>query len=128
MARSKIDAEFGITRQKLADLKSEIAILQLRLALKNFNPDLHPRWPGGTSDSRGGEFRPAGSADTAERSRVAGFNEDNREKCDAMRAKDEELCAMQLGNWCWDSAFERHLNCMRGVYIPPLKVGTRWGR
>lgn len=32
---------------------------------------------------------------------------------------------MQFGSWCWDSAAERWNNCMRGMYIPPLKVGKR---
>jgi hypothetical protein len=128
MTRSRLDTTFGLTRQRIAALRSDAALLQLRLAIKDFDEALHPRWPGGTQGSRGGEFRPRDSSGAAERSHVASFDEANREKCDAMRMKDEELCATQLSKWCWDSAFERHLNCMRGVYIPPLKVGIQWGR
>ncbi len=41
----------------LLALKSDIAAVRLRLALKRFNPD-QPRWPAGQSD--GGQWRPAG--------------------------------------------------------------------
>lgn len=128
MTRSRAENSLGLTRQRLAELKSDAALLRLRLALKSFEEALHPRWPAGASDSRGGEFRRGGSQNPRQQSRVASFDENNREKCDAMRLRDETLCATQLSNWCWDSAFERHLNCMRGAYIPPLKVGMRWGR
>ena len=128
MVIDRLGSKFGMTQRKLDELRSEVAVLRMRLAIKRFDEALHPRWPGGTPDSRGGEFRPKTSDDERQVQRVASFDEANRVKCDAMHIKDAELCGMQLSKWCWDSAYERYNNCMRGMYIPDLKVGMQWGR
>jgi hypothetical protein len=108
-----------LTLEEIRELKSDISALQLHLKLKQGFREDQLRWPEGTS--LGGQWKREGEQPV----KVAAFEESNRVKCDLQRALDEELCAMQLGSWCWDSATDRWLNCMRGVYVPPLKVGKR---
>lgn len=115
----RAEGTLGLTRRKLLELRSEMAAIRLRLALRAFDPN-QPRWPAGRTD--GGQWRQASRGNAT---RVAAFEEGRRMQCDLQRELDEELCAMQLDSWCWDSAAERWNNCMRGVYIPPLKVGKR---
>jgi hypothetical protein len=108
-----------IAREAIAELKAEVeTILQHLEAKRGYDPN-QPRWSEGTP--QGGRWRDVHGKPV----KVAAFEESNRTKCDLQRALDEELCAMQLGSWCWDSAADRWLNCMRGVYVPPLKVGRR---
>ena len=118
MRSKEVDQLLGLTRQNLNQLVGDIAALRMRLALRSFNPN-QPRGPAGQSE--GGQWRPATGGST----KVAAFDEGRRAQCDLQRELDEELCAMQLSSWCWDSAAERWNNCMRGVYVPPLKVGRR---
>ena len=40
-------------------------LLATGLLKRDWNPDLHPRWPAGSPDSTGGEFAPGGSAGTS---------------------------------------------------------------
>lgn len=115
----RVERMLGLGRHQLLELRSEMAALRLRLALRAFDRN-QPRWPAGRPE--GGRWRPAGGGQAK---LVAAFDEGRRMQCDAQRALDEELCAMQFGSWCWDSAAERWNNCMRGMYIPPLKVGKR---
>ena len=55
----KVEAHVGLIRRKLAEFKVDLAFLRLQLEAKRlFNATDHPRWPAGTSNARGGEFRP----------------------------------------------------------------------
>lgn len=88
----RAEGTLGITRRKLLELRSEMAAIRLRLALRAFDPN-QPRWPAGRTD--GGQWRPASRGNAT---RVAAFEEGRRMQCDLQRELDEELCAMQLGS------------------------------
>lgn len=116
MDTREIEALTGLTRARLAELRMDVALLQLRMALKRFNPN-QPRWPTGRPD--GGQWRPASDTSIAN----IGYDPSLIPICDAQRALDYELCRMAKSRNCWISADLRHDNCMRNAYIPPLEVG-----
>jgi len=68
------DDEIWMARSKLAELRYDIALIQLRLALRAYNPQ-QPRWPAGQSD--GGQWRPT----NAPHVRDAAYNPSNEPKC-----------------------------------------------
>lgn len=112
-----------VTAEKLTELRLAAAMLQLRLALKKYDPN-QPRWPGGSSVggiSVGGRWRETGTGDVAQ---AEGVHDPSRlSMCLAQLALDEELCRMAKSRRCWVSSQERYVNCMRNVYVPPLEVG-----
>ena len=55
--------QLQIAIERLLDLKADIAILRLKLALKKYNPT-QPRWPAGRSD--GGQWRQVDSNEVAQ--------------------------------------------------------------
>ena len=99
------------------EIKVDIALLRLRLALRNYNP-LQPRWPAGRPE--GGQWRPSGG----ETAQAEGIYDPSRAGiCDLQLERDHDLCRMAKTPRCWESADIRHANCMRNVYIPRLEVG-----
>lgn len=108
--------DIAIARSKLDELRHEVAIIRLRLALRAFNPS-QPRWPAGRSD--GGQWRPAGASERRE----AAYNPANEARCNVQKLLDEELCRTVRSRECWGMVMERWDACMRDVYIPPLRVG-----
>ena len=110
------DDKLAIARSKLAELRQDIAIIQLRLAIRAFGPD-HPRWPAGGSD--GGRWRPAGGAGAHE----AAYNPTNESRCNMQMRLDEELCRTVRSRECWSMVMERWDACMRDAHIPALRVG-----
>jgi RHS repeat-associated protein len=52
------------------------------------------------------------------------------EDCELQRQNDESVCRMlpdpRARGRCWRSATERYVNCLRGVYIPPLVTDPDW--
>jgi hypothetical protein len=109
------DAKLSLTLAKIASLKSDLALLKLKLAVRaGYDPD-QPRWPQGTSV--GGQWSPAGGS-----TRVAGkWNEANRVMCELQRERDEELCRMSRGSLCWDLSTTRYAACMKDDFIPTLR-------
>lgn len=98
----------------LAGLQVDLKLISLSLALKRYDPN-QPRWPAGVSE--GGQWRPAGgSSDVA-----AKFDPKQRAECDLQRELDYELCRMSQSSICGSVAMERHDQCMRGVYVTPLR-------
>ena len=71
-----------VDEQWLEELKLQVAIVRLHLALKKYNPD-QPRWPSGRPD--GGQWRPAGGG-----SEEAAYNPGNAAKCDAQKLLEEK--------------------------------------
>ncbi|MGH7033817.1 MAG: hypothetical protein ACREFL_08825 [Stellaceae bacterium] len=61
-------AEASIARLKLLPLSPQGELL-VRIGPsswgKTFDPDEHPRWPAGSPDSAGGQFRPAGGSESS---------------------------------------------------------------
>jgi hypothetical protein len=53
---------------------------------------------------------------------VASYNASRHPECEAQRVLDHEICRAAQSARCWSLADERYNNCMRGTYIPPLKV------
>lgn len=96
---------------KLNELRYELSIIQLRLALRAFDPN-QPRWPAGRSD--GGRWRPASDR------REASYNPSNEARCNMQKLLDEELCRTVRSK---EMVMERWDACMKDVYIPPLRVG-----
>jgi len=132
---NNIEAHLGLIRRGLVEAKFDIALLRLRLEIKRvFDEAEHPRWPAGTSSSRGGEFRPkdpdkepARRLATVTRNGmtlVGGWNEGNRSICGPMFDIDLEIC---LGGptGCDDVAIRRFDACMRDISIPKLGYGGR---
>jgi hypothetical protein len=130
---SNKDADLKALAIKIAEMKTNLALVRLRLALRAYDPD-QPRWPAGQSD--GGQWRSENGAESAitfdqrpqqvqSTLRVAaeGIYDPGREpQCSAQLILDEELCRTVRSSRCWQSSRERYDNCMRGVYIPPLQV------
>ena len=123
------DFSFGLTIAKIAELKADLALLQLRLALKEFNP-AEPRWPAGTRV--GGRWRREDEAapgpqpnavivDVATREGV--YSGRRMSKCRTQLDLDQEICRAVQSINCWNMSDIRFNNCMRNVYIPPLEVG-----
>ena len=100
----------------LLNLRSEIAAVRIRMALKKFNPD-QPRWPAGQSD--GGQWRPEDGMQLGQ----VGYDPSREAMCEEQRQLDHELCRMARTSKCWESADFRYNNCVRNAYIPPLEVG-----
>jgi hypothetical protein len=131
----RVEANLGIIRRKLVEFKVDIALLRLRLETKRLFDEVdHPRWPAGTPNSRGGEFRPK-DADKEPTGRLAtvtrngmtimgGWNEGNRSMCGPMFDIDLDIC---LGGpiGCDDVAIRRFDACMRDMSIPKLGYGGR---
>lgn len=125
-----IEDKLGIARRKLLELKSDVAVLRLRLAMKRFDEVLHPRWPAGTPDSQGGEFRPAEGQRVATVTRngmtiVGGWNEGNRATCTGMFDLDLALCEAGAPSSCEKAAIDRFGACMTDMAIPRLGFGGR---
>lgn len=107
--------EIALAKEKLLELKTDLAVLWMRLALKRFDPQ-QPRWPAGTTI--GGQWRPTGGTTGDE---AVGYDPSRRMECEAQRMLDQELCRMARSATCWEVSDERYNNCMRGAYIPPLR-------
>ena len=108
-----------LTADKISELKADVAILQLRVALKRFNPS-QPRWP--ASVPVGGQWRPSDGS-TLEAAQPGMYDYSKEQECLAQRLRDEVLCGMVKSRPCWNSMWERYVNCLHNVYIPPLQAG-----
>lgn len=106
----------AIARRKLDELRFQVAVIRLQLALRAFNPN-QPRWPAGRPD--GGQWRPAGGSEHRE----ASYNPANETRCNVQKLLDEEICRAVRSRECWSMVMERWDACMRDVYLPPLRVG-----
>lgn len=108
----------GLAKEKILQLKADVAILQLRLALKKFDPN-QPRWPKGVHE--GGQWRPANGTLVAQQEGI--YDPSRMSMCLAQQVADEEPCRMVKSAKCWKSSQVRYDNCMKNVYLPPLEVG-----
>jgi len=108
------DTKLGLALAKIASLKSDLAHLKLKLAVRGYSPE-QPRWPQGTTV--GGQWRPAGGS-----TKVAGkWNEANSVSCELQRERDEELCRMSRSSLCWKLSTTRYAACMKDEFIPPMR-------
>ena len=110
---------------QIDELKVDMALIRLRLALRSFNPD-EPRWPAGQIN--GGQWRATdGMGHAQPPASTAGlegaYDPGRMSMCLVQQLKDEELCRMVRSDRCWESSQMRYNNCMRNVYIPPLEIG-----
>lgn len=107
--------KLSLTLAKIASLKSDLAHLKLRLAIRaGYDPD-QARWPQGTSE--GGRWRAVGGV-----TKVAGkWNEDNLAMCWLQQSRDEALCRITQSPLCWDLSVRRFAACMKDDFIPTLR-------
>ena len=97
---------------KLVELRDDLALLRLHLALRAFDPN-QPRWPAGQSD--GGQWRPTGI-------QVAGKRDQWREAmCEGQYDRDSDPCRMRGRRLCSETAMQRRAACIAGDYIPQLR-------
>jgi hypothetical protein len=129
----EIDEQLSLAAGKLADLKADVALLQLGLALKKFDPN-EPRWVRGTPGGWGGRWRRVGDtaaegetapAQVATFTRIGVYDESKMPGCLEQMALDEAVCRRFGRDRCWQMMNERYHNCMKNLYIPPLGWGGR---
>ncbi|MBI4920356.1 MAG: hypothetical protein HY834_01280 [Devosia nanyangense] len=118
MGTDSISEVLGSAKEMILQLKADVAILQLRLALKKFDPN-QPRWPKGVHE--GGQWKPVGGTLVAQQEGI--YDPSRMPMCLAQMEADEELCRMAKSSRCWESSQIRYNNCMKNVYIPRLEVG-----
>lgn len=100
---------------QLAELKEAAAILQLRIALRKFDPN-QLRWPAGAPLGWGGRFRDAGATRVA-----AKIDRKREQECEEQYELDRQLCRMSASPLCWQTAMVRQAACLSGSYIPPFR-------
>jgi hypothetical protein len=116
--------QLAVLSRKLSEIRQATALISLELALKKFDPN-QLRWDRGTR--WGGRFRdpddtstPPASAQLATFTREGVWDDAREPGCLQQRELDEAICARFTGRRCWDRSFERYINCMKNVYLPPL--------
>jgi hypothetical protein len=117
--------QLAVLSRKLSDLRQATALISLEIAIKKFDPN-QLRWDRGTS--WGGRFRdpddpstpPPPAAQLATFTLEGVWDDSRGPGCLKQRDLDEAICARFTGRRCWDRSFERYINCMKNVYIPPL--------
>jgi hypothetical protein len=111
------EADIKTAAIKIAEIKADLALLRLRLALRAYDPD-QPRWPAGQPD--GGQWRP-GDGNSGPNNRVAGRIKPGRQAlCDEQMASDSDACRATQSQLCWSLVLPRYNACLRDEYIPPL--------
>ena len=101
---------------KIAELREAAAILQLRIAMRKFDPN-QPRWLAGNPSGWGGRWRGEGDAILV----ASKIDRQREQRCEEQYVLDAQLCRMSASRLCWESAMVRKGACLTGSYIPPLR-------
>ena len=125
LQKDRIQKGLDRASSTIAHLKAQAAILALEMAVKDYeqkrgyDPN-QPRWPAGETIGNqpiGGRWRDT-DAQIAEHGT---FDESRRPLCDDQWTIDLDVCRASGSPQCYDMMMERWDNCMRDVFVPPLR-------